>query len=182
MKFRKAEIFDALGITKVQIDTWRSAYKGIISDEILQNLDYKERESRWKKRLESQEEKQFFFVAEDELRGIIGFVVGGLEQFEPYIDDPITSKYDGELLAIYVLDDYQRKGIGAQLVKKVVKVLLEHEINNMLVWVLKESKYRAFYEKLGGKHLTEKFKEISGDKYEVISYGWDNIQEITKSF
>lgn len=178
MKFRKAGISDALGIAKVHIDTWRSAYKGIISDDFLQSLDYKGRESQWKERLENQEKNHFFYVVEDELRNIIGFAVGGLEQFEPNIEDPITSKYDGELLAIYVLEDYQRKGIGAQLVQKVVKNLLEHAINSMLVWALKESKYRAFYEKLGGKYLTENYKEISGDKYIVVSYGWDNIKEI----
>ncbi len=178
MKFRKAEISDALGITKVHVDTWRSAYKGIISDKFLQSLDYKGRESRWKERLENQEEKHFFYVAEDELRNIIGFAVGALEQFEPNIEDPITSKYDGELLAIYVLEDYQTKGIGANLVQKVIKDLLEHSINSMLVWVLKESKYCAFYERLGGKYLTENYKEIGGDKYIVVSYGWDNIKEI----
>ena len=48
----------------------------------------------------------------------------------------------------------------------------------MLVWVLKESKYRAFYEKLGGKYLTEKYKEIGGDKNIVVSYGWENLKEI----
>ncbi len=178
MKCRKAEISDALGITKVHVDTWRSAYKDIISDDFLQSLVYKGRESRWKERLENQEEKHFFYVVEDELRNIIGFTVGGLEQFEPNIEDPITSKYNGELLAIYVLGEYQRKGIGAQLVQKVVNHLLEHGINSMLVWVLKESKYRAFYEKLRGKYLTENYKEIGGDKYIVVSYGWDNIKEI----
>ena len=179
MKFRKAEISDALGIAKVHVDTWRNAYKGIISDGFLHNLDYKGRESRWKERLETQEEGKFFYVAEDESRNIIGFVVGGLEQFEPEIDDPKTSQYDGELLAIYVLENYQRKGIGTQLVQKVVKNLLEHTISSMLVWTLKRSKYCAFYEKLGGKLLNEKYKEIGGDKYKIVSYGWENIKEIT---
>jgi len=35
MKFRKAEVSDALGIAKVHVDTWRSAYKDIISYEFL---------------------------------------------------------------------------------------------------------------------------------------------------
>ncbi len=157
MKVRKAGVSDALGIAKVHVDTWRSAYKGIISDKFLQSLNYIGRENRCKERLKNQEEKHFFYVAEDELRGIIGFAVGGLEQFEPNIEDPITSKYEGELLAIYVLEEYQRKGIGAQLVQKVIKNLLEHAINSMLVWVLKESNYRVFYEKLGGKYLTENY-------------------------
>ncbi|MFX0044117.1 MAG: GNAT family N-acetyltransferase [Candidatus Hodarchaeota archaeon] len=182
MKFREARVSDAVGLAKVHVDTWRTAYKGIISDDFLQSFDYKGRESRWRERLEVQDEKRFFYVVEDRIRKIIGFAVGGLEQFEPNIEDPITSKYNGELLAIYVLEEHQRKGIGSKLVQKVVKSLLKHEINNMLVWVLKESKYRAFYEKLGGKYLTEKYKEIGRDKYKIVSYGWDNIQEITKSF
>lgn len=178
MKIRKAGISDALEIAKVQVDTWKSAYKGLVSDEFLKGLDYKDREKRWKERLEKQKEKHFFYVAENEPWNIIGFAVGGLEQFEPNIEDPITSKYDGELLAIYVLDSYQRKGFGAQLVQKVVKCLLEHEINSMLVWVLKGSKYCAFYEKLGGKYLTETYKEIGEDNYAVVSYGWDNIKKV----
>lgn len=178
MKVRKAEISDALGIAKVHVDTWRSAYTGKISDEYLESLDFKSRELQWKERLENQKAKQFFYVTEDELIGIIGFAVGGLEQFEPNLADPMTSKYEGELLAIYVLEDYQRKGIGTHLVLKVIKNLLDHGINSMLVWVLKKSKYRTFYEKLGGKYLTESFKEIGGDKYKLISYGWEDIKQI----
>src|SRR5215475_2556560 len=39
---RRAELNDARGIAKVQVDTWRTTYKGIISDEFLAALWYEQ--------------------------------------------------------------------------------------------------------------------------------------------
>lgn len=41
---REATLSDACGIAKVHVDTWRTAYKGIINDEFLNELSYDKRE------------------------------------------------------------------------------------------------------------------------------------------
>ena len=41
IKIRKAEIADAEKIAKIKIEGWQTAYRGIIDDEFLDNMDRK---------------------------------------------------------------------------------------------------------------------------------------------
>jgi hypothetical protein len=92
---RPARVEDAPGIARVHVDSWRTAYKGILPDEALANLSYEQREHLWAETLGHPERKSFGFVAEDEQGQIVGFVVGG-----PVRDtDPL---YKGELYAIHL--------------------------------------------------------------------------------
>lgn len=43
---RIATIADAPAIAKVHVD-WRTTYKGIVSDDVLANLSYSQREEKW---------------------------------------------------------------------------------------------------------------------------------------
>ena len=49
---------------------------------------------------------------EDVSKGIIGFCMGSLEQSDHTLKIPGIGKYLGELMAIYILTEYQRKHIG----------------------------------------------------------------------
>ena len=93
---------------------------------------------------------------------IVGFVLGGFEQYDLTLKIPGIRKYVGELRAIYVLKEYQRRGIGVNLVKMVVERLLENKINSMIVWVLKDNSNRKFYEILRGRNVGQKMLEIEG--------------------
>ena len=121
--------------------------------------------------LENLEETIRVFIAEIKPTKMIGFAVGGLERE----GDPL---YKGELWGIYVLKNYQRKGIGTKLFKKVIQHLLNLNITSILVWVLKDNPYRFFYEKLKGKLLREKQKEFNKLIRTLISYGWIDIRTI----
>jgi Acetyltransferase (GNAT) family. len=48
------------------------------------------------------------YVAENKSGKIVGFAAGGRERMGKYM-------YQGELFAIYILEEYQRQGIGRQL-------------------------------------------------------------------
>ena len=48
MRVREASIEDAPTIAKVTVDTWETAYRGIIDDNYLNNLPYEEREQGWR--------------------------------------------------------------------------------------------------------------------------------------
>ena len=47
MKIRKAVIADVKGIAKVHVDSWKTTYRDIISDEFLNKLSYESREKLW---------------------------------------------------------------------------------------------------------------------------------------
>ncbi|HYT27958.1 MAG TPA: GNAT family N-acetyltransferase [Ktedonobacteraceae bacterium] len=105
---REARIEDAPGIAKVHVDSWRTTYAGIVPPQHLANLSYDRREQIWKDILKNN--ASYIYVAVTDSGQIIGFVSGGPERQR----DPV---YKGELYAIYLLQEYQGKGIGRRLVR-----------------------------------------------------------------
>jgi hypothetical protein len=47
--------------------------------------------------------------------------------------------------------------------------------------VLKRSPYRAFYESLQGKYVSEKREKIGHKIYDFIAYAWENLEIIKQS-
>lgn len=182
INFRKANILDLSGIVKVNVDTWKTTYHGIISEDYLQGLSYEAKKANWRQRLEEPTHGAIIYVAEKDFEDIVGFALATLQKFDSIENIPQAESFTGQLGAIYVLKNYQRNKIGTELVKLVVKHFIENNIHDMIVWVLKESSYRRFYEKLGGKYLGEQFLEIGGRKYSEIAYGWENIKVILSNF
>lgn len=167
MLIREAKKSDAANIARVQVDVWRMTYTGIVPDSYLASLNYEKKERRWRQILE-QGKSDFAFVAEIEDEQIVGFASAGKNQ-----DSDLN--FAGELHTIYLLENYQRRGIGKLLVKAVAKRFARQEISSMLLWVLAENPFRAFYESLGGKYVSEK-EIIIGDLplIEVV-YGWRSL-------
>ena len=171
MLIRKAEIEDVKGIAKVHVDSWRTTYKGIVPDTFLKSLSYEQRELIWKKGIK----ENHVFIAENENGRIVGFSTGGKERTGKY------EAYTGELYAIYLLKEYQGKGIGRSLVQSVVNDLNGKNLNSMLIWAIEENPACRFYEALGGKQVDTEEIEIAGKKLSEVAYGWNEIADfITK--
>lgn len=180
--YRKAQISDLSGIVKVNVDTWKTAYKGIISEKYLQSVSYEDKEENWKQRLENPTLGAIIYVAETDQNEIVGFALATLEKYNPIVALLQAERYNGEICAIYILEEFQHKRIGTELVYLVAKYFKLNNIYSMITWVLKENPSRRFYEKLGGKFLGEQSIEIGGIRYIEIAYGWENIEEILSKF
>ncbi|ALX48887.1 GNAT family N-acetyltransferase [Lentibacillus amyloliquefaciens] len=170
MNIRKATEQDAPGIARVHIDSWRTTYKGIVPDDFLDSLNYEDRTKRWEQNVRESN----VYVAENDTGKIFGFSTGGKEREEKY------GGYDGELYAIYILEEYQGKGIGKKLVKPVADELSKAGFNSMLVWVLEENDAKYFYEKLGGKYIDTADITIDGAELKEMAYGWPDLNVLTK--
>ncbi|MDQ3710854.1 MAG: GNAT family N-acetyltransferase [Acidobacteriota bacterium] len=170
MLIREADKSNAVGIARAQVDAWQTAYKGIVPDDYLASYTYEKRAERWRQILASQEnqENYFPFVAEIKEKRIVGFASAG------DVEESIEG-FAGELIAIYLLENYQRRGIGKLLVKAIVERFLQQQTTSMLVWVLADNPFRAFYERLGGEVVSEKQIEIGGASLIAVSYGWKNL-------
>lgn len=173
MTIRKAEPSDAKSIAKVHIQTWQTSYAGIVPNTYLSSLSYPEREIWWMRVLEANRPAVGNFVAEVEEDGIVGFAQGGPER-----DGDRT--YLGELYAIYVLQPFQRRGIGHSLFSAVTEQLILDGFPSMLLWVLQDNRPACrFYEALGGKKVREKTIEIGGANLVEVAYGWQDIAALT---
>ena len=87
--------------------------------------------------------------------------------------------YTGELYAIYVLDGFQRRGHGRELVRAVVAGLREMGLEDMIVWVLRDNQpARLFYERLGGVYVRAQPITIGSATLEEVSYGWPRLDGV----
>jgi len=172
MIIRPAQASDASSIARIHVDTWRSTYTGILPEEYLAKLSYEKREQGWYDSLSSDTFEDIVFVAKDQENGVIAFASGGKVRG----DQPI---FKGELYGIYVLEGFQRKGIGTKLMTAVAEQLVKQGFDSMLVWVLADNPACSFYEALGGRRVSDKKISLGGGTFVEIGYGWKDIQSIT---
>lgn len=170
---REAVPEDAAGIAWVNIRTWQTAYAGLFPEDQLKKLDgnFERMAENWGRRIADQETPLALYVAEDDGE-VIGFAGGEAERSGDW-------SFEGELSVIYILDRYQKQGIGRKLVKAVSQTLLDQGMHSMIVWVLKDSPYRGFYEALGGVYVGEQDHEVWGEKYQVLGYGWEQLEDLS---
>ena len=174
MKIRSAKVSDAKGIAFVGVRTWQSNYRGIFPDEELDRLSIQENAERWKNnliRIKALDNREVI-VAEDNEQRIVGFASGG--NYET-----THESYDCEIGAIYVLKEYQGKGIGTMMMKKMLELFISKGWKSMIIWVLKDNFQRGFYEKLGGiSKETTIYKKWEGE-YDLVGYVWEDISKFS---
>lgn len=167
MLIREAKREDAPGIARVQVDTWNSAYKGIVPDEVLKERTYENQEKKWLRRIfDNPECTEFIYVAAADNGEIAGFSSGKVSDEEGY---------GGNLYTLYILQEYQKQRIGSKLLKTVARRLLSLGAHDMLIWVFAENSACRFYEKLGGVRVCEKMMDMGGREIPIIGFGWKSL-------
>ena len=167
MIIREANRKDLFSIAKVQVDSNRSTYKGIIPEEYLNSLSYESKEKYWDERLFSENSKEFMYVAEASDAGIVGFASASLVRTHDL--------FERELYKIYILKEFQRKGIGKLLIKAVIRKFAEDNVKSVILWTLKDNPSRLFYEHLGGKIAGKRTIQRGGKDLLQIAYGWEDV-------
>jgi GNAT superfamily N-acetyltransferase len=166
MKIRPAVLADAPSIAGVHVVTWRAAYRGIVPQAYLDSLVENQFAELWHDGI-SNERSASIFVAEVD-KSLCGFSCGG----------PIRERislYDGELYAIYLLPEMQRRGIGTALFSQVADALASQGLRHMLLWTLRENPSTGFYQRLGGEFVAENAQQIGGEMLPTVAYGWRDI-------
>lgn len=155
---------DAEGIARVRVETWRSAYQGIVPQKFLDELDAAKDAARWNQAMKEAPANRFALVADDPQAGIIGFAAGGPSRDQ----DPGS----GELYALYVLDEHQRRGVGQALWAAFREEAAERGFPRLWIWVLEANPNEAFYRRMGGALLGRKEKEIGGARLPELGFLW----------
>ncbi len=174
MVVRAATPADAPAIARIHVETWQTAYRGIVPDDFLASLSVEARERRWAGVLGREGGDEFVYVAEDEGGQVIGFASGGPEQS----GDP---DYKGELYTLYVLRGRQGRGHGRHLLGAVARRLAARGIGSLLLWVLAEGPARPFYEAIGGRRLRVKQITIGGATLDEVAYGWPDTTPLRRA-
>ena len=167
MLIRPAVIEDATAISVVHINTWKTTYRGMVPDYVIDGLDYVKNNRRWHQTL-SQNSNSRTFVAVSDDGKIMGFSTAGPNRNQQY-------KFDGELYAIYILKQFQGQGVGRAIVTEVAKWLYSQGHRSMILWVLKDNPAKNFYEAMGGKYINTEKVEIGNAMLDELSYGWNDL-------
>ena len=167
MKIRNAQLGDEQSIAGVVVDTWKTAYRGILPDSYLESLTTEKHEEVFRKNIISKTET--VLVLENQEKQIVGAVYGGQSRL---------GAYDCEMIALYILSNYQKKGYGKWLFQELVKEHKKNQYKSMLLWTFKENRDRKFYEKLGGLVREERPYSIDGNEIDIVGYTWQDINEI----
>ncbi len=143
-KIRYAKLEDAKALGEIHSKSWKIAYKGMISDEILNNITSEKRERYFEKALSNKWEEDALIFLEDKA---VGFICIGKCR------DEDRDEFYGEIWGIYLLPEFFNKGIGYELIKWGIKELKDRNYKRVTLWVLEENlKARRFYEKVGLHH------------------------------
>jgi len=168
MHTRKANLSDVNGIAKVHVDSWRSTYRNILPDEMLNNLSYEKREKLWEKNLAQAD--THVFVTEDDKGEIVGFATGAKRDTNQF-------SHSADLTSIYVLENYQGLGVGKTLLNSVFAQFKELGYHLIFVEVLEENFSKKFYEAFGATlHSKEEIK-IGGSIQNLLMYKWEDIRK-----
>lgn len=158
---RRAQMTDATTLARIQVDSWRESYAGILPDSYLEGLSYSGHERLWRRALA---EPSATFLALLNGRAI-GLASGGRCRSH--------RGFSGELYLLYVLRAAQGQGIGRALFDAVHYALAVAGLPDMLVWVLAANRRaRGFYEHLGLVPIGRSTSFIGGMRLDEIAYGW----------
>ena len=116
MMLRRATVSDAMDIATVKIDSWRTAYKGIVSDTLLGALEPGDVSRNW------------LAVSPEELpaHGLVATRGGCAEAYTLFgAPHDCPAGWDCQLYEIYVRSASFRTGLGHALFRETMSLLCE---------------------------------------------------------
>lgn len=148
---RKMKKSDCKDVTHVITIAWNETYKGIVLDEILNNmyLNEEERTNNSINRFNENNNHQFVLEVDNK---IVGYMNVGMT------DD---TEFDncGEIHAIYIINGYKGHGYGKEMIEAGINELKSMNCDKMLIGCLVGNSTNEFYKHIGGKFIKQRIFE-----------------------
>jgi ribosomal protein S18 acetylase RimI-like enzyme len=165
--FREAKPADADPIANLHAQSWQQNYRGVFSDDFLNNEVLDNRLYEWTKHLQNLSDNHYLILAEENgnLLGFIYAYFGHDPQFGTLLDN------------LHVRLNIQGKGLGTQLMVLLAKEILKrNKEKGFYLWVLDSNADAiSFYDNLGGMAVEKVESNEIGDKpFFKIRYVWDD--------
>jgi ribosomal protein S18 acetylase RimI-like enzyme len=178
VKIRVAQPSDSADIASLHTESWRTAYRGLLSEKYLQGDIFSNRRRHWDERFRNPKPGQYAIVAEDEAADpaagpeIIGFACAFGNE------DP---KWGTLLDNLHVLPSLKRQGIGTQLTANIAAWCKQTcPARGMYLYVFEgNSPARKFYERLGGIDTGEVlWTAPDGNQVKERRFAWSNLDSL----
>ena len=156
---------EALG--RVHSLVWQETYRGLLPDDVLMVAGSVEKRTAIRREIFTHTSpRHAHFMVEDETGKLVGFSDCGpareVGEFAP-----------AEITTLYLLHEAQGKGLGRELLARMLRHLAEQGYGAAALSVLlANTESRCFYEKCGGQLVREAVKNIGGKDIPIAIYRW----------
>jgi ribosomal protein S18 acetylase RimI-like enzyme len=161
LMIREATAADIPALAELHVKTWNATYP-----DVQKKPTYEIRERQWREAFEVTDGSWFCLVIEDQSGELVGFAKG-----TPY-DHRDLPDFAGQLSKIYLLREYQRRGLGRRLVGHVARRFLRQGITSMVLFAEPRNPSCRFYEALGAERLLDEAGNFHG------GYGWRDLRSL----
>lgn len=166
---RPARLADAETIARVEVETWRTTYAGMLPDRVLLGMSERRQTASWAGFLRHRPDD--VRISQTVKGSVTGFGNCGAQR-----DSAID--FAGEIYTLYVLPDAQGNGAGRSLLLALFSRLVAMGYGSALVWVVRANPARYFYERLGGKQVMYRPIPVGGQPIEAVAYGWRDLAAV----
>ena len=132
---------DCVELSRLKQHVWNETYRGIYSDEKIDNYDFEKNREKF---LNIINNPNITLYVVDVNGKLVGYMDCGVP-YRPYKD------YQQEIGLLYLLKEYQRKGIGKELFNIATNKIKESGYNEFFICCNKYNiNAQEFYKKMGG--------------------------------
>jgi GNAT superfamily N-acetyltransferase len=131
---RPAAPTDAAEIARVQLVTWRTAYRSVLPAQVLDDWDAEQAEASWRSAVTDPPTRAHGVLVARERSGVVGFAAFGPPDLAP----GETASPDGpttDIAALLVEPRWGRRGHGSRLLAAVADLARETGARRLQMWV-----------------------------------------------
>lgn len=162
-RVRTARLGDLLALAAVRRASWWAAYRGLVPDAELAQMD--DRRTAWRMARGIANQWHVVLLVEDEHARPLGYA-----WFGPHLER--RGGHLGEIFELYLHPSAQGRGLGRQLLVAAIWSLVERSLHPVLVWVLAANPARHFYEACGGVRVGQSPVTVGGRTLTRLAYSW----------
>ena len=141
---RAARAGDVPEIARIQVDTWRTAYKPFLPESVLAALDVTAAAQAWQAAVDSPPSPAHHVLVATEGSTTVGFTAVGPSAEED------ARPGEAEVAALLVEPRWGRRGHGSRLLAAAVDFLRQDGVTGLIAWVPDgDQASTAFYESAG---------------------------------
>lgn len=167
----EATAADSQVIGALHAASWRIAYRGLLTDEYLDNDLDGERKKYWAKKMVSLKPGEFVLLAEAD-SVVVGFIS---------IMDIPDEGYSALVDNLHVTPQLKGLGVGAAMMRAAAKRLKAVGKHNFYLWVLEgNTPAEKFYLAKFGRPLDRAQSEFGGKMVWATRFVWDNFDSLLR--
>ncbi|MDD1794542.1 GNAT family N-acetyltransferase [Enterovibrio sp. ZSDZ42] len=138
IRIRQAQLTDAKAIALIHVNSWKTAFSGLMPDAYIRGYTEETRTDEWRHILESQKENVFVAEANNQVVGFLSY------------SQSKTDKHTFGLSKLYLCPSIYGKRVGSLLMETLEDVAKASNIQNITLYVLdKNDAAISFYTKHG---------------------------------